>query len=104
MKLKRPFHFKLGLFLMIAYFVYFISNGMHIVSRYNMWVGFLLALFLSVGSLVSLILAVLKYKHFYPTYFFLFIALSQVLFTINIYLIPEAGGVPPLIPVHFFIN
>lgn len=104
MKRKAPFYFKLGLFLLSAYFVYFISSGMHAVSEYNMWLGFLLALLLSVGSLISLILTARKDKRFYPTYFFLFIALLQILFTIDAYLLPEAGGVPPLIPIHFFVN
>lgn len=104
MKDKASLYFKLGLFLLSAYFVYFVSSGMDLLAQYNIWISFLLSLLLSIGSFVSLCLAVIKDKHFYPTYFFVFVSVLQILFTINIYLLPEAGGIPPLIPIHFFID
>lgn len=95
------FYIKLAIGLLIGYILFFITNGLHMLSQFNAWLGFITAFTIATASFIASVLSLIKNKKLYPMYFVAFFGLSLMLFTFSIYFLPEAGGVPPLIPLFY---
>ena len=88
----------------LIYIILFLSTGLAKVETYNPWFAFLLCALLSVGGFIlsvsSIILSIIgKRTHIVP-YFTVFFSFLLILFTIFVFLLPEAG-IPPVIPLFF---
>lgn len=97
----EKFYVRLALGLLVGYILFFITNGLNMLSQFNAWLGFITAFTIATGSLIASVLSLVKNKELYPMYFVAFLGLSLMLFTFAIYFLPEAGGVPPLIPLFY---
>lgn len=83
------------------YILLFLTNGLGELANYSPWIGFLVALFLSSGGFILSVLAARGEPWFDPVYLVIYSSFMLILFTIYVFLLPEAGGVPPIIPLFF---
>gem|GEM_PF-2764870 len=94
-RLSRSSVILIALFILI-----FLSGGLDKISSYTVWAGFLLCLFMSVGSLILSLLSIVGNWIRITPYMTALFSVFLILFTIFIYLLPEAG-IPPMIPLIF---
>ncbi|MBM6615422.1 hypothetical protein JTF06_11025 [Desemzia sp. RIT804] len=92
---------KLGTACVLIYLVLFLSTGLDKMLAYSSpWVVFVVCVLLSFGGFVLSVLSIFgEASHFIP-YFSAFLAFLLILFTVFVFLLPEAG-IPPLIPLFF---
>lgn len=78
------------------YIILFLSTGLDKIGTYNIWFAFSLSVFLSVGGFILSILSISgKGKREVP-YLLILFSFLLILFTVLIFLLPEAG-IPPYI-------
>ena len=82
------------------YIILFLSTGLDKIGTYNIWFAFSLSVFLSVGGFILSILSVIGKRKQIVAYVLLLFSLLLILFTVFIYLLPEAG-IPPYIPLFY---
>ena len=90
----------LSITFILVYLLLFMTTLLDKISTYNVWFGFLLCAILSVGSLVLSFLSIIGNKRKLLSYFPAAFSFLLILFTIFIYLLPEAE-IPPAIPLFF---
>ncbi|MER2110601.1 MAG: hypothetical protein ABS889_06635 [Desemzia incerta] len=81
----------------LLYMVLFWSSGLVIMSP---WPGFLFCVVLSIGSFILSIISIIKETRRGLSFLTALFAILLILFTIFIYLLPEAG-IPPEIPLFY---
>ena len=84
----------------LIYVVLFWSSGLDLLSTFSPWLGFLICTVLSVGSLVLSIVSIIKEIRRGLSLLAGLFAIFLILFTVFIYLLPEAG-IPPEIPLFY---
>lgn len=90
----------LGTGCVLVYLILFLSTGLDKMLGYSPWITFALCVLLSFGGFILSVLSIIgKPTHFIP-YFSAFLELLLILFTVFVFLLPEAG-IPPLIPLFF---
>ena len=103
LKKKTKFLSTLSIIFISIYIILLLSAGLDKIGTYNIWFEFSLAVFLSVGGFILSILSILsifgKGKQV-VAYVLLLFSLLLILFTVFIYLLPEAG-IPPYIPLFY---
>ncbi|MHA6259440.1 hypothetical protein ACXYMX_05930 [Sporosarcina sp. CAU 1771] len=90
----------IGIVFVSVYIVLFLSTGLDRVANYNQWYAFLLCVFLSVGGFILSILSIIGERIRVVPYFTVLFSTLLILFTIFVFLLPEAG-IPPAIPLFF---
>ncbi|MFC5604400.1 hypothetical protein [Sporosarcina koreensis] len=83
-----------------VYIVLFLSTGLNKIAMYNQWYAFLLCVFLSVGGFTLSIFSIFGERTRISPYFTVAFSFLLILFTIFVFLLPEAG-IPPAIPLIF---
>jgi len=81
----------------LLYMVLFWSNGLVVMSP---WPGFLFCVVLSIGSSILSILSIIKETRRGLSLLASLFAIFLILFTVFMYLLPEAG-IPPEIPLFY---
>lgn len=90
-----------SILLIATYIIFFLTNGLAMVIEYSLWTGLIVSSLLSIGAFCISVLAWTKDIWETPPVFAAGISYFLILFTIYIFLIPEAGGVPALIPLFY---
>lgn len=81
----------------LLYVVLFWSNGLVVMGP---WTGFLVCVVLSIGSFILSIISIIKETRRGFSLLAGLFAIFLILFTVFIYLLPEAG-IPPEIPLFY---
>ena len=100
LKKKTKFHSTLSIIFISIYIILLLSAGLDKIGTYNIWFEFSLAVFLSVGGFILSILSIFGKGKQVVAYVLLLFSLLLILFTVFIYLLPEAG-IPPYIPLFY---
>jgi len=90
----------MGVVFVSVYIILFLSTGLNKIAMYNPWFGFLLCVFLSVGGFILSLLSIIGKRTRIAPYFTLLLSFLLMLFTIFVFLLPEAG-IPPAIPLFY---
>lgn len=90
----------LSIMFISIYIILFLSTGLDKIGTYNIWFAFSLSVFLSVGGFILSILSIIGKGKQVVAYVLLLFSLLLILFTVFIYLLPEAG-IPPGIPLFY---
>ena len=90
----------IGIVFVSVYIILFLSTGLSKIAMYNSWFAFLLCVFLSVGGFILSVLSIIGKRTRIAPYFTVLFSLLLILFTIFVFLLPEAG-IPPAIPLFF---
>lgn len=90
----------IGIVFVSVYIILFLSNGLSKIVTYNPWFAFLLCIFLSVGGFILSVLSIIGNRTRIAPYFTVLFSFLLILFTIYVFLLPEAG-IPPTIPLFF---
>ncbi|WP_157779226.1 hypothetical protein [Loigolactobacillus coryniformis] len=90
----------LSIMFISIYIILFLSTGLDKIGTYNIWFAFSLSVFLSVGGFILSILSIIGKRKQIVAYVLLLFSLLLILFTVFIYLLPEAG-IPPYIPLFY---
>jgi len=90
----------LSIMFISIYIILFLSTGLDKIGTYNIWFAFSLSVFLSVGGFILSILSIIGEGKQAVAYVSLLFTLSLILFTVFIYLLPEAG-IPPYLPLFY---
>ena len=94
----------IGIVFVLIYIILFLSTGLDKIVMYNPWFAFLLCVLLSVGgfilSVLSIILSIIGKRTHIAPYFTVLLSFLLILFTIFVFLLPEAG-IPSVIPLFF---
>ena len=97
---KTKFLSTLSIIFISIYNILLLSAGLDKIGTYNIWFEFSLAVFLSVGGFILSILSIFGKGKQVVAYVLLLFSLLLILFTVFIYLLPEAG-IPPYIPLFY---
>ncbi|AGY80844.1 alpha/beta hydrolase [Carnobacterium inhibens subsp. gilichinskyi] len=98
LKKNTKFFSTLSIIFVSTYIVLFSSNSLTIIGAYNIWFAFSICVFLSAGGLILSILSIIAKRKHIALYFVVLFSFLLILFTIFLYLLPEAG-IPPAIPL-----
>ena len=100
LKKQKKLFSTLSIMFISIYIILFLSTGLDKIGTYNIWFEFSLAVFLSVGGFILSILSIFGKGKQVVAYVLLLFSLLLILFTVFIYLLPEAG-IPPYIPLFY---
>ncbi|MER2226992.1 MAG: hypothetical protein ABS916_08075 [Carnobacterium sp.] len=100
LKKQTKFFSTLSIIFISIYIILFLSTGLDKIWTYNIWFEFSLSVFLSVGGFILSILSIIGKGKQVPAYFLVVFSFLLILFTVFIYLLPEAG-IPPYIPLFY---
>lgn len=100
LKKQKKLFSTLSIMFISIYIILFLSTGLDKIGTYNIWFAFSLSVFLSVGGFILSILSVIGKRKQIVAYVLLLFSLLLILFTVFIYLLPEAG-IPPYIPLFY---
>ena len=90
LKKKTKFLSTLSIIFISIYIILLLSAGLDKIGTYNIWFEFSLAVFLSVGGFILSILSIFGKGKQVVAYVLLLFSLLLILFTVFIYLLPEA--------------
>ncbi|EIM5409613.1 hypothetical protein ACSG7L_002862 [Listeria innocua] len=100
LKKQKKLFSTLSIMFISIYIILFLSTGLDKIGTYNIWFAFSLSVFLSVGGFILSILSIIGKRKQIVAYVLLLFSLLLILFTVFIYLLPEAG-IPPYIPLFY---
>lgn len=97
LKTEKNVFFKSAWICILIYVVLFWSSGLSVMSP---WPGFLVCVVLSIGSFILSIISIIKETRRGLSFLTALFAIFHILFTVFMYLLPEAG-IPPAIPLFY---
>lgn len=100
LKIQKNLFFKSAWTCILFYVGLYLSAGLNVLSTFSPWLGFLICTVLSVGSLVLSVISIIKETRRGLSFLAILLAIFLLLFTVFIFLLPEAG-IPPAISLFY---